>query len=824
MSDLKEKIEELIEQKAPNFKIAKLIREELKSYNQNLPQKFKESKGVGFLFKHTRKIDEIIKLCYYVATREMFGEYFPTKTVIPLTITALGSYGREQLSPKSDIDIMFVYKDVPGYNVKNIIEKMYYLLLDSGLKLGHRVHEIDELEDVAESDITIKTAILESRFVDGSKYLWYQIQNHLGHIRYKNQQEFILAKIEERRKFRAKYPIMMEPNLKEGVGGFRDANLVLWIGKLLYNVPRIEDLPKEIVAPEDYKKFSISLKFLFKVRAALHLILKNKNDQLRLDYIPAVMELLNYPDKPESQIKFSRRVIKSLRTIWLYSRIWIDALISKADDIQIDIYTGYLKPENEYKNLEEIIKFLIENANKPFRIHPKLHLMMLHAKKVKSEKRLNRLVLKAFETDYTSSILTAFSEVKMLKYFIKPMQHPEALPQFDGYHKYSVDTHSIKAVEALENITDSRLKTIYNSLSEDKKRLLKLVAFLHDAGKGKKEDHHKRGEYLFKKYGKNLGLPEEDIKIGANLILHHSKMSITAQKEDIYSHKVVAKFTALFPTKLELNMILLLTYADTTAVGSNIYNELTARLFKSLYDNAMEFLIHRNFLDEAIQRARREESIKRSRKFTALPKKIQRKILNIESNLPFIKYTTARIIEIAVRADKIDTFEYEVTNKKFLTIEIIKKIPLDLGYLLSKLSNINLVNMDIIKLFDGKKYFKIDFNEKVTEDDVKDIKRIIEESFTKQERIQLPKPTIYREDIEIDCEHSSHYALMRFTADDQKGLLAYLMNIFEEYGIEIVSAKVYTHKNKVDDMFLIERNGKYCINLDKICKQFAQEC
>ncbi len=817
MSELKEKIEELIYTNAQDFEIAKLIKENLNNYYNTLPEIFAKSGGKDFLVKHTKKIDSIIKLIYKVVTRDFFGDYFPTKDAIPLTISALGSYGREQLSPKSDIDIAFIYKDIKGFNTKAIIEKMLYIMWDSGLKLGHRVHEISELEDVAKSDITIKTALLESRFVYGSKYLWFEIENKINHIRLSNQKEFILSKIQERRELRAKYPLMMEPNIKEGVGGFRDANLVFWIGKLLYNVPRIKDLPNSIVDERDYKKFRVALEFLYRVRAALHLSLDKKSDTLRLEYIPQVATLLGYKNNPQSHLIFAKKVHKSLRIIWLYSRIWMDAMASS----MVPIYIDYLKPQKEYKSANEIIKFLIQNANRPFNSHPKLNLALLHAKNRGDTKERYKLVKQIFKANYTSSILIALSEAGKLGAYISPLKKVEALPQFDGYHKYPVDTHLIKCIEYLEDIKDKNVKDLYEALPKSKKLLLKLATFLHDCGKGRPSDHHQIGAHLFKIYASKLELPQEDIDIGYRLVLYHNQLSQIAQKEDIYNQKSVAKLAALFPSKIELDMIYILTYADTNGVGSDIYNSFTSRLFHTLYIHAVEFLQHSNFLDEMGKRVKRVKKIEKSKEFKSLSKIVQRKVLSIESNLPFIKYSTNRIIKIAQKAMEIEDFDYVITNNKFLTIEIIKKSRLDLGYLLSKLSNLNLVNIDIIKLFDNKKYFKIDFNQRVNDDDIEDIKNIVKESFQKQQEPKINKPIIKKDEIKIDCNHSTDYASMHLHTKDQKGLLAYLMIIFERLNIEIVSSKTFTHKRYVDDIFLIEKNGNFCNNIDKIIEELV---
>jgi len=735
LQELKKQIEDLIANNAADFTIAKLIKKDLEEYYKTLPQTFAQSGGKDFLVKHTRRIDTVIKLIYRIATREMFLEYFPTKNSIPLTIAALGSYGREQLSPKSDIDILLVYKDIPGFNIKELIEKIYYILVDTGLKLGHRVHEVSELQEAAESDITIKTALLESRFIEGSKFLWFETENELNKIRHHKQKEFILQKIQERRELRKKYPLMMEPNLKEGVGGFRDANLVYWIGKVLFNAPSIRALPNTIVDEKDYIVFRKALEFLFKVRSALHLTQKKKVDQLRLEFIPDVAALLGYKNSSSAHMRFAKDVNKSLRIIWLYSRIWINALASP----YVPIYKNYLKPQKEFASKQEALEFLIAHAKEEFHSHPTLNQYLLRIEK-KSTKGLSALILQAFNTPHTHSILTAFSEVNQLGEYIQPIKKVEALPQFDGYHKYPVDIHLLACLKALENITDPYLQKIYNNLEPIEQVVLKLATFLHDTGKGRRSDHHQIGAKLFRAYAQKLGIEQKYIDIGANLVLHHNKLSYTAQKEDIYYPLTVARFTTLFPSKLELDMILLLTYADTTGVGNNIYNEFTARLFRELYENAVDFLNNKDFLNETNKRVLRLKRLKGSSLFKELPKTLQRKIEKIESNLPFIRYKTNKIIEIAKETADVTEYKYTITNKNYLTIEIIKKSTLDLGFLLANLSHLNLANMDIIRLFDGKKYFKIDFYQKVDDDLLDDIAVIIEESFLPHPPIKTKKP------------------------------------------------------------------------------------
>jgi [protein-PII] uridylyltransferase len=809
---LNQKIEELLYNRAKDFEIAKAIREDLKEYFKTLPEVFNQSGGKDFLVKHTKKIDSIIKIAYRVACREMFEEYIPLKNNIPITLVALGSYGREQMSLYSDIDLMIVYQDIPAYNVKEIIQKLLYILWDSKLKLGHRVHSLEELFEVANSDITIKTAMLESRFIDGSKMLWTKVQNTLSDIRKYNQKEFILEKIQERRAHHQKYPLTMEPNLKDGVGGFRDANMVYWIGKLLYNVPRIKELDTKIVTEEDYKEFRIALEFIFKVRTALHIVARKKIDTLRLEYLPDVARSLKLGDDYKAQMKLAKRVIGSLKTINLYSKIWIERLVRQ---IVPEIYKGYFLPEIESTKLSDILDSI--EINSPFRAHPRLLSNLIHAKKPERvSKKIYKSVAKIFERKYSYSIFEMLLEAKLLGYLIPPMKKVIDLPQFDGYHRYSVDRHSVETLKALENIEDEFLKEIFESLPKSQKAMLKVVALLHDAGKGRKKDHHLVGASLFKIFAENLGMKEELIKMGEKLILHHTLMSKTAQREDIYNQKVVMRFASRFGSKNMLDLIYLLTYADMSGVGSGVYNSYTARLIKTLYKESLEALSNEHLLDETTRRVRAVDRLKRSQSFSQIPKILQNKILSIDSDAFFIRHTSKEIVAIAKEAYEVEDFKYLISNEKFLTIEVIRKIDFNLAYLLFKLNRLQVVSMEIVKLFDGIKYFKIDFNDKLDDDEIPLLEKHIKDSFRPQGKLPLKKPQIKEGEITIDCEHSKEYATMTLRTKNQSGLLAYLINVFDQFGIDIATAKIHTLKGRVNDLFLIEKNGNFCSNLEKL--------
>ncbi|RLA83373.1 MAG: nucleotidyltransferase [Epsilonproteobacteria bacterium] len=822
MNRVKLQIEELLYENAEDFKIAKVLKEDIKIYFNTLENTFSNSSGKDFLVQHTKKIDSILKLIYKVAHRNMFGDYMPMKNNLPVALVALGSYGREQLCVHSDIDIMFVYKDIAGYNIKVMIEKMLYILWDTGLKLGHRVHTVEELFDVSKTDITIKTALIESRFIEGSNFIWTQTQNAINKIRLDKPSSFMEEKLLEQKRKHEKYPLTMEPNLKEGVGGFRDANLIYWIGKVLYNSNNIKNLPLDIVTDKEYREFRIALEFLFRVRSALHLATGKKEDTLRLELIPEVANLLGFEQTKEAHRKFTKKVTGSLKSIRLYSIIWLNILtkeyVKQREEKHIVFPTSKLD-----EDLNKLVEYLCSHAHAPFEAHPKFLQQLIHANKPnRLNKSYYKSIKKIFYQEHAYSILNTLSYARLLWYIIPPMKKVVDLPQFDGYHQYAVDIHSLKSLKHLENIEEPFIKELFDVLNSEEKAMMKVVTFLHDAGKGRSRDHHQVGATIFKLFANNIHMDEKLIEHGITLILYHTLMSSIAQREDLHSEKVILKFASHFKNKKLLDLIYILTYADMNGVGSNTYNTFNAKLLKTLYIQSVDSLEHEKELNETARRVKKENALKKNVLFLELKKSEQKKIFSIPSNLLFLRYSADEIITISKRAFLLKEYDFIISNKTHLTIEIIRDKNLNLGYLLAKLSYLKVINMDIAKLFNNYKYFKIDFTDKVSSDDIIIIEQIIHDSFQIEDRGILKTPAIKEKELKIDCNHSKTYGALYLNSDDQNGLLAFIIDIFDELKIDIASAKIHTTKNRTRDIFLIEKDGNFCHNIDIIIDKLTK--
>ncbi len=321
-----QQLNELIYSSTDDFEISKAIKKAIKNYLDSIHN---IQGGKDFFVKHTKKMDEFIKIIYKYLIKKNFEEFAPPLNSIPLSIIALGSYGREQLSIYSDIDIMIVYKNIKGYNLKEIIESYVTMLWDLGLKIGHRVHELKDLKPAANEDITIKTAMLESRFITGSKFMWYETQNTLNKIKDENKKDYILAKYEEMKQRHKKYPISMEPNIKDGFGGIRDSNTLLWINKVIFNYPNNSYLIPKFASEEEFREYRSSLEFLFKTRVYLHLAAKKKIDTVYLQYQREIALNMGYKDstRTSAERKFIRDLLKALWKVNTFCEITIKKII-----------------------------------------------------------------------------------------------------------------------------------------------------------------------------------------------------------------------------------------------------------------------------------------------------------------------------------------------------------------------------------------------------------------------------------------------------------------------------------------------------------------
>ncbi|HEX5710454.1 MAG TPA: HD domain-containing protein, partial [Sulfuricurvum sp.] len=388
---------------------------------------------------------------------------------------------------------------------------------------------------------------------------------------------------------------------------------------------------------------------------------------------------------------------------------------------------------------------------------------------------------------------------------------------------YPVDLHSIKCIEALETIQDPNVERLYTPLSLNDKVLLKAIILLHDTGKGRKQDHSEVGSKLIIPFIKSLKLPVSTHERAALLVRHHITMSNVAYRENLYSEKTLYQFMSKIKTPENLKLLYILTYADINGVGAGTYTSFGANLLHELYEASLEISSQDDRLTDAIKRQNKERRLLHDANFLLLSKSEQKKIISIESNLFFFKHTPDDIIALSKEAFQCQTFTYQLNIEGGLIIHIFRKIPLNLGYLLGKLSYLDVASMDIYTLFDGIKYFKIEFLQRPIIDSMEQIEQIINDAFDMSKKLDLPKPIIKPNEITLDCDHSIHYAQLNLNTANQRGLLAYFVQLFDEAQINIATAKIHTDKNRARDHFLIEKQNRMCDNAREIIAKLVGE-
>jgi [protein-PII] uridylyltransferase len=432
-------------------------------------------------------------------------------------------------------------------------------------------------------------------------------------------------------------------------------------------------------------------------------------------------------------------------------------------------------------------------------------------------KRVNTLLRQLFERQHSYSFLHLFLKAGVLQHLIPAFKKVLNLPQFDGYHQYPVDLHSIECIKALENISVPFIKGLYDALTPKERTLLKIATLLHDTGKGRKQDHSEVGVKLIVPFTKRLDFTKEEQDLTALLVRHHVLMTNVAYRENLNNEKTLYKFMSNIKTQKNLTLLYILTYADVNGVGPGTWTTFSSNLLRELYDAAMEISQQNERISDAAKRIAIEKRIKNRESFKELPRTMQKKVLGIDSNLFYFQHSPEEIINIANEARNVKAYRYTLdTSGDGLSIQIVRRVPLNLTYLLGKFSYLDVASMKVFTLFDDLKLFTIDFLHLPEFDSLEHVEEIIEDSFDMSHKLTLEQPVIHEKEIDLDCEHSKTYAQININTANQRGLLAYIMNAFDELDINLASAKIHSTKKRVRDHFLIEKQNQMCDNADQL--------
>jgi len=543
-----------------------------------------------------------------------------------IALAAVGGYGRGTLAPGSDIDLLFIlpYKQTPWG--EQVTEYILYMLWDLGQKVGHAVRSVDECIRMARSDMTVRTATLEARYLTGDRPLFETLTRRFEtEIMPGTGPEFIAAKMAERDERHLQMGntrYVVEPNIKDGKGGLRDLNTLFWIGKYFYQVRTAEELVgKGVFSAEEFRQFQRAEDFLWAVRCNLHFLTGRADEKLTFDVQPELASRLGYADRVGmlGVERFMKRYFLVAKDVGDLTRIFCASLefnhakdmdlvgrvlapfragkqrIKGETDFVID--TGRLNivaPDVFSRDPVNLIRMFLVAGRQELLFHPdaikeiRRSLRLIDAD-LRGNARANSCFLDILTSPLSvERMLRQMNESGVLGRFVPEFGKIVALMQFNMYHHYTVDEHLIRAVGVMAEIANGGLRDELPLTHEllphlNDTRLLYVALFLHDIAKGRPEDHSIAGARIARKFCPRLGLSPAETETVVWLVQYHLSMSEVAQSRDIQDPETAKSFAEIVQSPQRLALLMILTACDIRAVGPGVWTGWKGSLLRALY-------------------------------------------------------------------------------------------------------------------------------------------------------------------------------------------------------------------------------------------------
>jgi [protein-PII] uridylyltransferase len=567
----------------------------------------------------------MVRLAFEVATQRLHPLATPTEAE-RLTVIAVGGYGRGEMAPFSDVDLLFLtpYKITPW--AESVIESMLYILWDLRLKVGHSSRTVADCIRLGGEDFTIRTAMLEQRFLAGNAALAQELEDRLWSDLFQGtESEFIEAKLSERdlRHGKQGQRYMVEPNVKEGKGGLRDLQSLFWIIRYVHRTTDVSTLvDKGVFLPEEYETFVQAERYLWAVRCHLHLTARRATESLSFDMQVEAAERMGYADHGGRRAVewFMQDYFRHATAVGDLTRIVLTSLEAdqaKAPPLLVRIFSRKKRVKPGYQvvlgrlAIADDAAFLADKVNllrlfeealrTGLLLHPdamrlvKANLHLIDSE-MRNDKEAQRIFLDLMlKHGNPERALRRMNELGVLAAFIPEFAPIVAMMQFNMYHHYTVDEHTIQCILNLSEIEAGRLTEdlptstalLENGLN---RKVLYVALLLHDIGKGRPEDHSILGAQIARKVAPRLGLKKEDCATVEWLVRHHLLMSDMAQKRDISDPRTVRDFAKAVESKERLDLLTVLTACDIRGVGPGTWNNWKAQLLRSLHQQTARAL------------------------------------------------------------------------------------------------------------------------------------------------------------------------------------------------------------------------------------------
>jgi [protein-PII] uridylyltransferase len=596
--------------------------------------------GIEIVREYTGCVDRMVRALFRYADRQHSRRF--SRLNQRLAVIARGGYGRGELNPQSDIDLLFLHDYKPGPYVEVVTEIILHALWDAGLTVGQVVRNVRECVRAASDDLKEKTAILDTRFLAGEEKLWTALDQALiDEVLNRNQQKFFQVKLQESRDRHRHYGdsiYLLEPQIKEGEGGLRDLHTALWLAKVKYKVHSLPELVhRAIISEAELEEVVRAQDFLYRVRNSLHFLSRRHHDQLTFEYQEQIAPLLGFiaDDSGSASSALMRYYYAQAAAIHRFS----EGLIARVTE---DPAAGRFMRRTGGRQIRPGVLIqgrLLAIAEKDFFAHAPINLITIFADCQAHGVELSGsayqqvrdslgLIDDAFRCDPRTgmALMGILSGRQRVAETLEAMHRAGVLgaviPEFgnlyarvlhDLYHIYTVDRHSLAAVRELERLRAGEFKDSNPLLTEVAREVnalpfIFLALVLHDIGKGHGHDHHERGALLTAEVSRRLGLDGEETDLVVFLVRNHLMMSQVAQKGDVDDVRTVEEFARAVGSIDRLKALYLMTFADMRAVAPNVYNNWRDMLLSDLYMRALKILEQSN--REAVDPTRRLALVK----------------------------------------------------------------------------------------------------------------------------------------------------------------------------------------------------------------------
>jgi len=571
--------------------------------------------------------DQILRLVFDFTVQRLYRNSNPTAAE-RLVLVAVGGYGRGEMALHSDVDIAFLTPWKQTAWTEQVIESILYSLWDLGWKVGHSSRSLDEMVRMAKSDLTIRTALLEARYVWGDQALYDEAARRFAtQVAAGTSRQFVTDKLAERNQRHERMGdsrYVVEPNLKEGKGGLRDLHTLFWIGKYIYNVRDVAELvDKGLLSQDELRRFRRAENFLWAVRCHLHVMTNRAEDRLTFDVQSEVARRMGYTERPgrSGVERFMRHYFLTAKEVGDLTAVFMAHLDEtfaargrrfglpklrrsprKLEGFILD--RGRLAAPSDDFFVTDPVRMLQLFAladGHDLEIHPQtMRLVARDAKlidaSVRQNPRANALFLDVLTSrNAPERVLRWMNEAGVFGRFVPDFGRVVAQMQFDMYHHYTVDEHSLRAIGLLSRIEKGELEAdhpiaskIINSIVL--RRALYVSVLLHDIAKGRGGDHSLLGAEVARKLCPRFGMSAAETDTVAWLVEYHLLMSATAFKRDLADFKTVLDFAEIVQSPERLRLLLALTIVDIRAVGPGVWNGWKRQLLADLYDSAEEVL------------------------------------------------------------------------------------------------------------------------------------------------------------------------------------------------------------------------------------------